>query len=101
MSYGEIKIVEVVIRLPQNLYIDVKNGHASNIQRERVIEQIKNGTVLPVNHGKIVDLSNIDKDRIEQDNPIITININDTEMEVVSLDYLNNLPDLTKKEEQT
>lgn len=47
---------EVVIRLPQNLYLDVKNGHASNIQRERVIEQVKNGTVLPEGHGRLCDI---------------------------------------------
>ena len=53
---------EVVIRLPQNLYLDIKNGHASNIQRERVIEQIKNGTVLPEGHGRLVDADAILED---------------------------------------
>lgn len=57
-----MKTVEVVIRLPQNLYFDVKNGHASNIQRERVIEQVKNGTVLPEGHGRLVDADAILED---------------------------------------
>ena len=86
-----METVEVVIRLPQNLYFDVKNGHASNIQRERVIELIKNGTVLPKGHGKIVDLGKIDEDRIEKDNPIIYLTINGEYIEAVSLDYLNGL----------
>lgn len=51
-----MQTVEIVIKLPQNLYLDVKNGHASNIQRERVIEQVKNGTVLPKGHGRLCDI---------------------------------------------
>lgn len=52
-----METVEIVIKLPQNLYLDVKNGHASNIQRERVIEQVKNGTILPKNRGRLIILS--------------------------------------------
>ena len=57
-----METVEVVIRLPQNLYLDVKNGHASNIQRERVIELVKNSTVLPEGHGRLVDADAILED---------------------------------------
>ena len=66
---------------------------------DELMRTVDNGIILPENHGKIVDLSNIDKDKIKQDNPIITININGTAIEAVSLDYLDSLPDLTKKEE--
>lgn len=51
-----METVKVVIKLPQNLYLDVKNGHASNTQREIVIEQVKNGTVLPKGHGRLCDI---------------------------------------------
>lgn len=95
-----METVEVVIRLPQNLYLDVKNGYASNIQRERVIEQVKNGTVLPEGHGKIVDLGKIDKDRIEQYNPIIYLTVNGEYIEAVSLDYLNGLQAIIEEDKE-
>ena len=67
---------------------------------DELMRTVDNGIILPEGHGKIVDLGNIDRDKIDKDNSIITININDTEMEVVPLDYFDNLPDLTKKEEE-
>lgn len=96
-----MKNIELVIKIDEELYktiqtdiykLDIENtGHI-------ILRAIEDGYVLPENHGKIVDLGNIDKDKIEQDNPIITISINGSEIEAVSLDYLYNLPDLTKKE---
>ena len=96
-----MKNIELIIKIDEELYktiqtdmyrLDIENtGHI-------ILRAIEKGTQLPKNHGKIVDLGNIDKDKIEQDNPIITISINGSEIEAVSLDYLNNLPDLTKKE---
>lgn len=95
-----METVEIIIKLSEEDYERLKEYEKApfNSLTSRVYESIANGAPLPANHGKIVDLGNIDKDRIEKDNPIITININGTEMEVVSLDYLDNLPDLTKKE---
>lgn len=96
-----MKNIELVIKIDEELYktiqtdmyrLDIENtGHI-------ILRAIENGIPLPENHGKIVDLGKIDEDRIEKDNPIITININGSEIEAVSLDYLYNLPDLTKKE---
>ena len=48
--------------------------------------------VLPKGHGRIVDVSKIDEDRIDHNNPIIYLNINGEYIEAVSLDYINNLP---------
>lgn len=95
-----MKTVEAVVKIPKFVY-DMTKAQKKVIDAdvEIVGKAIANGTVLHENHGKIVDLGNIDRDKIEQDNPVITININDMAIEAVSLDYLDNLPDLTKKEE--
>lgn len=96
-----METVEIIIKLSEEDYERLKEYEKApfNSLTSRVYESIANGILLPENHGKIVNLGKIDEDKINKDNPIITININGTEMEVVSLDYLDNLPDLTKKEE--
>lgn len=95
-----METVEVMIKLSEEDYERLKEyGKAPfNSLTSRVYEAIVNGAPLPANHGKIVNLGKIDEDKIDKDNPIITININGAEIEAVSLDYLDNLPDLTKKE---
>ena len=60
-----METVEVMIKLPQKVYLDVKNGYGSNIQREKVIERVKNGIVLPKNHGRLIDSELLDKIRYE------------------------------------
>lgn len=92
--------VELVIKISEEDYERLKEYEKApfNSLTSRVYEAIANSIPLPENHGKIVNLGKIDEDKIEQDNPIITININGTEIEAVSLDYLYNLADLTKKE---
>ena len=94
--------MQIAINVSDELYEGIKRRDGS-LETEYVCDElmkaVDNGIPLPENHGKIVDLGNIDKDRIEQDNPVITININGTAIEAVSLDYLDSLPDLTKKEE--
>ena len=67
---------------------------------EDILKVLNNCIEIPENHGKIVDLGNIDKDMVEQDNPVMSINIYGTAIEAVPLDYLYNLPDLTKKEKR-
>lgn len=96
-----METVEIIIKLSEEDYERLKEYEKApfNSLTSRVYESIANGILLPENHGKIVNLGKIDEDKINKDNPIITININGTEMEVVSLDYLDNLPNLTKKEE--
>ena len=66
---------------------------------EDILKVLNNCIEIPENHGKIVDLGKIAEDRIDKDNPIITINIDGMAIEAVSLDYLYDLPDLTNKED--
>ncbi len=84
--------IELVIKVDENRYKasqrKVKNPKA---MLNDVDVAIATGTVLPKGHGKIVDLGKIDKDRIEQDNPIIYLTVNGEYIEAVSLDYLNSL----------
>ena len=92
--------VELIIKISEEDYERLKEYEKApfNSLTSRVYEAIANSAPLPENHGKIVDLGKIDEDKIDKDNPVITININGTAIEAVSLDYLDNLPDLTKKE---
>lgn len=62
---------------------------------------IANGTPLPKGHGKLVDISKIDEDRIESDNPIIYLTINGEYTEAISLDYLNNLPTIIEADKES
>lgn len=95
-----METVEVMIKISEEDYKRLKEYEKApfNSLTSRIYEAIANGISLPENHGKIVDLGKIDEDKIDKDNPVITININGTAIEAVSLDYLDNLPDLTKKE---
>lgn len=94
-----METVEVVVKLPKE-YFEFLQENKDRFRGSRIYDCILDGTVLHERHGKIVDLGKIDEDKIEQDNPIITIDINGTTIEAVSLDYLDNLPDLTKKEDK-
>jgi len=79
---------------------DIKFFRDKNMVVPHLYKVIESGLPLPKDHGKIVDLGKIDKDRIEQDNPVITISINGSDIKAISLDYLYNLPDLINKEEE-
>lgn len=95
--------MQIIIDIPDRIYNTLKDDKSfiSNVDHLAIVfkELVKKSTLLPEGHGKIIDLGNIDKDRIEQDNPVMTINIYGTAIEAVPLDYLYNLPDLIKKEE--
>lgn len=95
--------IELVIKIPEEDYESIKNDVEKFLSMPAhkvpsLYKAVNDGTVIPKGHGKIVDLGKIDEDKIDKDNPVITININGTAIEAVSLDYLDNLPDLTKKE---
>lgn len=77
---------------------EIKNLKTTTLGTKWYQYLIKQGKLLP-EHGKIVDISKIDKDRIESDNPVISITVNGECIEAVSLDYLNSLPPIieTKK----
>ena len=89
--------VELVIKIPEEYYENVKYGRSNDIL---INNAIRNGTLLPKGHGKIVDLGKIDEDRIEKDNPIIYLTINGEYIEAVSLDYLNGLQAIIKEHKE-
>lgn len=68
---------------------------------DMLIEAFNNGTPLPKGHGRIVDIGQIDKDKIEKDNPIICLTDRDgVYLEVVSLDYLDSLPTIIEADKE-
>ena len=98
--------MKILIDIDDNLYTRLfDNGIDDYDNAADMAKAIRKGIVLPKEHGKIVDLGRIDKDRIEQDNPVICLTINGEYIESVSLDYLNSLPaiieaDKTESEEK-
>lgn len=97
-----METVEVMIKLPKEI-INHVNKFGTIFYNEYIsyiADELRTATVLPANHGKIVDLGKIDEDKIDKDNPIIYLIVNGEYIEAVSLDYLDNLPDLTKKEDK-
>ena len=99
--------MKIVIDIPEETYEYVQSRFMYQDKDEpylSVLEKagiaIKNGTPIPEGYGKIVDLGKIDKDRIEQGNPVMSIDIYGTTIEAIPLDYLYNLPDLIKKDKK-
>ena len=64
------------------------------------LSSIYNGVPLPEHHGRLVDISKIDEDRMESDNPIMYLTINGQYIEAISLDYLNDLPTIIEAEDE-
>lgn len=85
--------MKLVIDIPNEEYQGIVNDAEvlpqSLTHYERII---KNGTPLPKGHGRLIDISKIDDDRIDGCNPVICLTINGEYIEAVSLDYLNSLP---------
>ena len=54
---------------------EIKNLKTTTLGRKWYQYLIKYGTQLP-EHGKIVDISKIDRDRTESDNPVISLMVN-------------------------
>lgn len=83
--------MQVVIDIPEGEY-----QHIKNVWRKRrgsvPWSYIAFGTPIPKGHGRLIDISKLDNDRIESDNPIIHLTLNGEDIEAVSLDYLDSLP---------
>lgn len=96
--------MQTIIDIPDRIYNILKDDKSliSNVDRLAIVfkELVKKGTPLPKGHGKIVDLGNIDKDRIEQDNPVIYLTVNGEYIEAVSLDYLNSLQAIIEEDKE-
>lgn len=67
---------------------------------DMLTEAFLNSTPLPQGHGRLIDVSKIDEDRIERDNPIIYLTVNGEYIEAVSLDYINNLPTIIEADKE-
>ena len=92
--------MHVVIDIPEELFNIAKDGMLNEIQSMFICGSVSQGIPLPKGHGKIVDISKIDHDRIESDNPIIYLTINGEYIEAVSLDYLNSLPTIIEADKE-
>ena len=85
-----IKMDEKLIEWIDKYYNNIKGFNGKKIGM--VVDAIKNGKPIPKGHGRLIDISKIEKDRIEKDNPIIYLTTDGNYTEAVSLDYLNDLP---------
>lgn len=51
--------MEIIIDIPDLDYFDIKHGYADNYQRERLVESVKRSIVIPKNHGRLIDASQL------------------------------------------
>ena len=51
--------MQIVIKIPDLDYFDIKHGHADNFQRERLVESVKCSIAIPKNHGRLIDADKI------------------------------------------
>ena len=97
--------IEVVIRIDEEDYKIMRHNIAVNnplcpLSQEDLVAKVANGTPLPKGHGKLIDISKIDEDRIESDNPIIYLTINGQYTEAISLEYLDDLPTIIEADKE-
>ena len=91
--------MQIVIDIPQGLKKDFETEQWTALSCMEMKEALMNGIPLPKHHGRLIDISKIEEDRIEKDNPIIYLTIDGNYTEAISLDYLNNLPTVIEAEE--
>lgn len=97
--------IELVIKIDEEDFEIMKHNIAVNnplcpLCQEEMVSKVANGIPLPKGHGKLIDISKIDEDRIESDNPIIYLTINGQYTEAISLEYLNNLPTIIEADKE-
>lgn len=83
--------VALIVKMPEEAYNLLKTSGVDWLGAEHILNAVANGIQLPKGHGKIIDISKIDDDRIDGNNPVISLTINGEYIEAVSLDYLNSL----------
>jgi hypothetical protein len=94
--------IELVIKIPEDVYkrtIFYREFKELN-DCITTIKALEKGTLLPKGHGRLVDISKIDEDMVDDDNPIIYLTTNRQYIEAVSLDYLNDLPTILEADEE-
>ena len=90
--------MQIVIDIPEEEYQTYINHTEAILDssiplvHQDLLMAVINGTPLPKGHGRLVDVSKIDKDRIDHDNPIIYLTVNGEYIEAISLDYIESLP---------
>lgn len=89
--------IELVIKISKEDFEIMKHNIAVNnplcpLSQEEMVSKVAKGIPLPKGHGRLIDISKLDNDRIESDNPVIYLIINREYTEAVSIDYLNSLP---------
>ena len=98
-------MAKIVIDVDDNEYAEIKEDAEKFRNKGMVVpylyKVIESGVPIPKEHGKIVDLGKIDKDRIEQDNPVIYLTVNGEYIEAVSLDYLNSLQAIIEADKES
>jgi len=51
--------MQIVIKIPDLDYFDIKHGYADNYQRERLVESVKRSIAIPKYHGRLIDASQL------------------------------------------
>ena len=99
--------IELVIKISEKVKQAFDNAESNELKggyydnRGIIGNAIKNAIPLPKGHGRLIDISKLDNDRIESDNPIMYLTINREYIEAVSLDYLNNLPTIIEADKES
>lgn len=100
--------MHIVIDIPEVFYEVLKKAdeivsgpHSEKALMSVIYNAIAKGTPLPKGHGRLIDISQIDKDKIESSNPVISLMLNDEYIEAVSLDYLSGLPTIVEADAES
>lgn len=98
--------IKLIVKMPEIEYEHIVNKEKFySLEKgkqgwliNKILNNVKAGIPLPKGHGKIVDIGKIDEDRIDGDNPIISLSIGGYCIEAVKLDYLDDLPPIIEAE---
>lgn len=93
--------MKVVIDIDGEIYNEIKNKGQGKWYCREMDNAIRQGMSLPKGHGRLIDISKIEEDRIEKDNPIIYLTIDGNYTEAISLEYLNNLPTIIEADKES
>ena len=93
--------MQIVIEIDDDDYQFIQDTEFENyLVTKHLYEAVYEGKPLPKGHGRLIDISKIDEDRIDHDNPIIYLTMNGEYIEAVSLDYLNDLPTIIEADKE-
>lgn len=93
--------MQIVIDIDEAIYNRFVAGFADEGDAGLIETMFNQGIVLPKGHGRLIDISKIDDDMMEKDNPIIYLTINGQYTEAISLDYLNDLPTIIEADTES